>query len=76
MTAKQLNQGYQYTKHNNNIDISIYKDDGVYIVSGFCKQANVVTYEGRFTHKNTLYHCGTHQTVRSAQIAVDRKRIE
>ena len=44
--------------------------------SGFCKQVNVVTYEGRFTHKNTLYHCGTHQTVRSAQIAVDRKRLE
>ena len=46
------------------------------VVSGFCKQANVTTYEGRFTHKNTVYHCGTHQTVRSAQIAVDRKRLE
>ena len=46
------------------------------VVSGFCKQANVTTYEGRFTHKNTLYHCGTNQTVRSAQIAVDRKRLE
>ena len=21
------------------------------VVSGFCKQANVTTYEGRFTHK-------------------------
>ena len=35
MTAKQLNQGYQYNKQNNNIDISIYKDGGVYVVSGF-----------------------------------------
>ena len=35
MTAKDLNQGYQYTKQNNNIDIAIWKDNGVYIVSGF-----------------------------------------
>ena len=46
------------------------------VVSCFCKRTKVTTYEGRFTHKKTLYHCGTHQTVRNAQIAVDRKRLE
>ena len=46
------------------------------VTSGFCKQDNIVTYEGRFTHKNTVYYCGIHKTVKSAQIAVDRKRLE
>lgn len=33
-------------------------------------------YEGSFKYKNTRYYCGTHSSIRAAQIAVDRKRLE
>ena len=33
-------------------------------------------YKGEFYHKNTYYYCGMFETVRQAQIAVDRKRLE
>lgn len=32
-------------------------------------------YMGVFSYKNTLYSCGTHETIKQAQIAVDMKRI-
>lgn len=33
-------------------------------------------YRGQFKYKNTKYYCGTYATIREAQIAVDRKRLE
>lgn len=33
-------------------------------------------YIGKFIWKNTLYHCGFHETIRAAQINVDKKRLE
>jgi len=33
-------------------------------------------YMGRFMYKNTPYNCGSHETIRAAQLAVDLKRAE
>ncbi len=33
-------------------------------------------YQGAFIYKNERYYCGMHPTIRAAQIAVDRKRLE
>ncbi len=37
---------------------------------------NKKPYRGKFTYKNTAYCCGNFETIREAQISVDRKRLD
>lgn len=36
---------------------------------------NKKPYKGAFKHKNKIYYCGTFETIRQAQVSVDKKRI-
>lgn len=36
---------------------------------------NKKPYSGQFTYKNTLYYCGNFETIKEAQISVDKKRL-
>ena len=36
---------------------------------------SVKPYRGLFNHKSIMYHCGNFETLREAQIAVDKKLL-
>ena len=38
-------------------------------------KVNTKPYEGKFTYQNTVYYCGSFETIREAQISVDKKRL-
>lgn len=49
-----------------------------YIYTDFISRYGKVSikpYRGQFVYKNTIYYCGNFETVREAQIAVDKKRL-
>lgn len=40
MLANELNKGYQYTFDNGKLDISFYKEHGIYFIVGFYQYDN------------------------------------